>query len=305
MLADLIKLALKGMPNRSGIYLARALLITFALALRNIFSSKNVKFQANKIKSEIWDTIILWLQFQIKYIHPKDYARCPAILAVAGGYASPLDLSNVSTNTYDLENADRMASYFARGFRGYEHQDYKNWILGVTACIRKAEDLSGESILSEEMAVVEIGAGMGGILGLAKLNNATCYYSYDFREMQHIQRYIGDFMSIPHNFLRFHTVNANNKELKISVPNTKYSLFAFWSFTEVNLEERIHYFKLIKRAETTIITCNKNFEGADNFLFLEKMSQILGLRAQYVEFVEIFGTKIPKYLQAHRLYVLK
>jgi len=240
MLADLIKLALKGMPNRSGIYLARALLITFALALRNIFSSKNVKFQANKIKSEIWDTIILWLQFQIKYIHPKDYARCPAILAVAGGYASPLDLSNVSTNTYDLENADRMASYFARGFRGYEHQDYKNWILGVTACIRKAEDLSGESI-----------------------------------------------------------------ELKISVPNTKYSLFAFWSFTEVNLEERIHYFKLIKRAETTIITCNKNFEGADNFLFLEKMSQILGLRAQYVEFVEIFGTKIPKYLQAHRLYVLK
>ena len=304
MLVDWIKLVKIGMPNRSGRSLARALLITLALALRNIFSSEKRKFQENKFKSEIWNSINLWLQFQIKYIHQKDYARCPVILAVAGGYASPIDLSNVSTNTQDSKNADRIARYYVKGFRGYEHQDYKNWILKVTTFIRKAEDLCGESILSESMGVAEIGPGMGVILGIAKLNNATFYNSYDTQEMQHIQRYVNDCMRIPQTFCRFYPVNSKNNYYKVVIPNVKFSLFAFWSFTEVNIDERVHYFDLIKEAKITIITCNKNFEGTDNFLYLEKIAQILGKKVMYVEFVEIFGSKIPRHQQSHRLYVL-
>jgi hypothetical protein len=304
MFSDWIKLVKVGMPNISGRSLARFSLITLALASRSIFSTNKIQFQGTKFKSEIWNSLNLWLQFQIKYINQKDWARCPAILAVAGGYASAIDLTNVRINAQDIRNSERIAQYYAKGFRGYEHQDYKNWILRVTACIRKAEDLCGELILSESIGVAEIGPGMGAVLAIAELNNVTLYSSYDTEEMQYIQKYILKCMQIPKTFCEFYGVNSKNNYYNIATPSGEFTLFAFWSFTEVDIDERIHYFNLIKHSKTTVIACNKNFEGTDNFLYLEKIAQILSKRVRYVEFVEIFGNKIPGYQQSHRLYVL-
>jgi hypothetical protein len=304
MLNDWIKLVKVGFPNRSGKSLVRFSMITLALASRNIFCSNKVEFQVAKFKSEIWNSMNLWIQFQIKYIHQKDWARCPAILAVAGGYSSAVDLTQVRVNAQDSRNADRIAQYYVNGFRGYRNQDYKNWILKVTACVRKAEDLCGELILSESKGVVEIGPGMGAMLGIAKLNNATFFSSYDTEEMQHIQKYVLDCMQTPKTFCEFFGVNSKYSHYEIVIPSETYNLLAFWSFTEIDIDERIHYFNLIKNADTTIIACNKDFEGVDNFFYLEKLGQTLKKRVRYVEFVDLFGRKIPKYQQSHRLYVL-
>jgi hypothetical protein len=123
--------------------------------------------------------------------------------------------------------------------------------------------------------------------------------------MQTIQRYVTEALDITENRCTFFPINSEIHKNLADVPESPYTLFAFWSFTEVNISERAFYSDLLKNSEATIIACNNFFEGVNNFKYLDNLAIELGKEVRYIDFLTIFGNSIPKFQQKHRLYTFK
>ena len=227
------------------------------------------------------------------------------ILAVAGGYSEKLDLSSLTFSEFDEAIAEELARKYVFGFNGFEKQNYENWILKVLTIIRSAEKMTGVNLLNRTHSVAEIGPGMASMAGIAYAHSSPKFFSYDTVEMQTIQRYVIRCLEIPKEICTFFSINWENSPLKAEPPTSSYVLFAFWSFTEVDISERVYYHDLIKNSNVAVIACNNSFEGVDNFEYLKNLAVALQKRIQYQDFLDIFGTKIPSYQQKHRLYTLK
>jgi hypothetical protein len=257
------------------------------------------------LKSKVWSSFNKWLLFQIKFINPKDWARSPLILAVAGGYSENFNLNAINFNHFDKVISTEIAKKYSDAFRGFKEEDFRNWILKGVACVRAAEKLAGHSLINSKISVAEIGPGLFSMAGIAIKHSSPNFYSYDTFEMQTIQRYVSKSLDISEDRCTFFPINSKKEESYANLPNAPYSLFAFWSFTEVNISERDFYSDLIENSYTAVIACNEFFEGVDNFAFLENLAIELGKEIQYTDFLTIFGNSIPKYQQKHRLYTLQ
>ena len=62
------------------------------LAIMNYPHKEETKLGTSRLKSSTWRSLNKWLQFQIRFINPRDWARTPVILEVAGGYSRKNDL---------------------------------------------------------------------------------------------------------------------------------------------------------------------------------------------------------------------
>ena len=305
MLIEWIKLGKINFPNKSGKNFLRVYIKCFFLALLNFPHELKIEFLGEPLKSNVWSSFNKWLHFQIRFINPRDWARSPVILAVAGGYSESFNLNAITSSNFDKVISTEIAKKYSVAFRGFKEEDFRNWILKVLACVRAAEKLAELALINSEISVAEIGPGLCSMAGIAIKHSSPNFYSYDTLEMQIIQRYVTKSLAISENRCMFFPINVKKEKTFVNVPIKPYSLFAFWSFTEVNISERAFYSDLIKNSCAAVIACNEFFEGVNNFVFLENLAIELGKEIQYTDFLTIFGNSIPKFQQKHRLYTLK
>jgi hypothetical protein len=302
---DWAKLAKVGFPNRTRGGFLRVWVKYLILAIVNYPKKGEFGLKTSVLKSNMWNSLNMWLQFQIRFISPRDWAASPAILAVAGGYSEKNDLSGLMFSEIDKATAKKLAQKYLEGFRGFQHKDYESWILKVLALLRAAENMTEVSLVNSTNCIAEIGPGMACMAGIAQASSTPSFYSYDTLEMQIIQRYVTKFFDISETEYIYFPINSEKLTLKADLPTSHYVLFAFWSFTEVNISERAYYYALIRNSYVTIIACNNSFEGVNNFEFLENLAVKLGKEIQYTDLLTILGPAIPRYQQMHRLYTFK
>jgi hypothetical protein len=305
MFIEWVKLGKVSFPNKTGKSFFRVWAKHLLLAILNFPHNRKMEFPVLPLKSEVWNSFNKWLHFQINFIRPNDWARSPVILAVAGGYSERIKLDAITFSNFDRVTAKRIAEKYSAAFRGYKEDDFRDWILKVLACVRAAEKLTQMSLINSSIGVAEIGPGLGSMAGIAIEYSSQNFYSYDTVEMQTIQRYVFESLAISENRCTFFPINSEIDNNHVDVPDSRYVLFAFWSFTEVNLSERAFYSDLIKNSEATIIACNDFFEGVNNFEYLDNLAIELGKEVQYIDFLNLFGNSIPKFQQKHRLYTFK
>jgi hypothetical protein len=305
MIIEWIRLSKIGFPNRTGKGFLRVWGKTLLLAVLNYPRKRKIEFLTQPLKSNVWSSVNEWLQFQIRFINPKDWARSPVILAVAGGYSEKNNLDSLSFSKSHEETATELAQKYQSNFRGFRENDYKNWILKVCACLRTAEKMTGMSLINSNYSIAEIGPGMGSMAGIAMAYSSPNFYSYDTLEMQTIQRYVTMSLGISESRCTYFPINSEIVKSHADLPDRPYVLFAFWSFTEVNIFERGYYYDLIQNSVATVIACNNFFEGVNNFEFLESLAIELGKEIQSTDFLTIFGNSIPKFQKKHRLYTFK
>ena len=311
MIISWLKLGLVSFPNKTGKRFLRVWAKCLILGLYNYLSTNNrqrakeVDLRTSPLKSNVWNSFNKWLHFQIRYINQRDWARSPVVLAVAGGYSENLNLGSLTFSEFDKATAKELARKYLLGFNGFQQENYESWILKVITFIRSAEKMTGLSLLNPSNSVAEIGPGMASMAGIAHAHSSPRFISYDTVEMQTIQRYVTRCLGIPNEICNFFPINLGRVNLKADTPTSPYVLFGFWSFTEVDISERVYYHDLIKNSQVTVIACNNSFEGVNNFQYLENLAAALEKEIQYQDFLDIFGTEIPSYQQRHRLYTLK
>lgn len=310
MIISWLKLGLVSFPNKTGKSFLRVWTKCLILGL-NSYISRNNRQRAREddlitspLKSNVWNSFNRWLHFQIRYINQRDWAKSPVVLAVAGGYSENLNLNSLTFSEFDKATAKEIARKYLLGFNGFEQENYENWILKVLTYIRSAEKMTGLSLLNPRDSVAEIGPGMASMAGIAHAHSSPGFVSYDTVEMQVIQRYVTRCLGIPNEICNFFPINLERVNATTDSPSSPYVLFAFWSFTEVDISERVYYHDLIKNSHVTVIACNNSFEGVNNFQYLEDLAVVLQKEIQYLDFLDIFGTEIPSYQQRHRLYTL-
>lgn len=236
---------------------------------------KRNDFRTSPLKSNVWNSFNKWLHFQIKFINQRDWARSPVILAVAGGYSENLDLGLLPSSEFDRAIAKDLARKYVKGFNFFNHESYENWILKVLIVVRSAEKMTGLSLLNSNNSVAEIGPGMGSMVGIAHTHFSPSFISFDTFEMQIIQRYVAKCLEIPKEICIFSPINLEGATSKAEIPTAPYVLFAFWSFTEVDIAERFYYHDLIENSYATVIACNNTFEGVNNFKYLDDLAVTL------------------------------
>jgi len=292
-------------PNKTGKTFLRFWAKTYILAILDYPRKRKTEFLTQPLNSNVWSSYNKWLHFQIRFINPKDWARSPVILAVAGGYSEKNKLDSLVISESDEETAIELARKYHESFRGFQENDYKNWVRRILVCVRIAEKIIGMSLTNSDKSIAEIGPGMGSMAGIAMAYSSPNFYSYDTLEMQTIQCYVTKSLGISESRCTYFPINSKIVHSHADIPDSPYVLFAFWSFTEVNISERTYYYELIQNSSATVIACNNLFEGVNNFEFLESLAIKLGKEIQITDFLTIFGNSIPKFQQRHRLYTLK
>jgi len=275
------------------------------LALRNLPMKKRIVFPAQNVGSSMWASLNSWLQFQIRWVSANDWLRSPLMVQVAGGYSEENNLKGIVLDVSDKKCANELASKYAKSFNGYQSTNYENWLLKVIYLIRSAELIAGKKLITKELTILEIGPGVGPLIGLALQNGVQEFVSYDTVEMQFIQRYTIKSLEIDNSKVQYVAINEYRENRQFLPPKLPYVLFGFWSFSEIQKEERKDYLALIKNAAVTIIACNKNIEGLDNFNYLESLARSMNKTCKFLEFKEIFGLGLQKYQEGHRLYCLQ
>jgi hypothetical protein len=224
------------------------------------------------------------------------------------------DVTLVQTNPVSIECTSQIgiaatseiqsiAKEFSKSFRGLGCSDYFNWLCRYHLMLSSFE-YCGISPLSGGLAVAEIGPGLGPVTSLLS-KSALEIHSFDTFEMQNVAKYVESNVIQPRKKTQYHAMNLASRNWTTLPSDVNYFVIAFYSFTEVNIDERKKYFKLIENAEYSIIATNQQFEGVSNFDFIEKLARELNQKVIYLGLQDIFGSAIPNYVKNHRIYLLQ
>jgi hypothetical protein len=304
MFLSLLKLILIGYPNRSGSRLARVTSRYLILGIRNLPKVNKQVFPKLQIGSKVWKQYNKWLHFQIKYIDPRDWGNTPLIRDVTLVQTNPLlgkSLKKISMD--NVNHIKNLAANYNKVFRGFETEEFVNWLNRYFLMLNAFED-QGISPLLGDQALCEIGPGFGPVMALASRKKER-FHSFDTFEMQIIAKYACENVFRGNSNIEYHPTNLVDEGSLEFTPKEKFALIAFYSFTEINLAERVKFHALIKNCEYSIIASNEKFEGVDNFEYIEELAETIGSKSQFKSFEDIFGNSVPNYVKKHRLYLIR
>jgi hypothetical protein len=304
MILQLLKLVRLGYPNRTGFSFVKVVLIYFWLGMFNIFRTNNISIPTLEIASKVWMQYSDWLIFQILYIKKKDWARTPLIRDVTLVQTNPVSVEGTSKIGIEvIDGIQATAEEFSESFFGLDTNSYFNWLCRYHMMLSSFE-YCGVSPLHDGLAVAEIGPGLGPVTSLLS-KSAFEIHSFDTFEMQEVAKYVESNVIRPRKKIQYHAMNLASGSWARIENQVTYCVIAFYSFTEINLNERKKYFELIENSEYSIIATNKQFEGVSNFDFLENLAVDLNKKVSYVELETIFESTIPNYVKKHRIYLLQ
>jgi hypothetical protein len=167
----------------------------------------------------------------------------------------------------------------------------------------KAFEQYDVSPLEVSINIAEIGPGFGPITALLS-DIAPEIHSFDSYEMQFIAKFIEKEVIKPKIGFTYHPINLEMLQ-QHKMDNSEFALLAFYSLTEVNQNEREHYFHLLQQAKYIIVAANNNFEGINNFVYLENLALRLNKECHFIQLDYVLGCEIPSYMRTHRLYLIK
>jgi hypothetical protein len=254
--------------------------------------------------SLVWNNLNQWLRFQVNFIHEKQWARTPIVKAV----------TLVNTHTFDDQDLNKLSlatkqnieitvTRFMSSFEDLRERDLRNWLIrNYLLCDAFSEKITNP--IDDEGVLVEIGPGLGGVLAQARGSNLRKIYSLDTIEMQAIFSAIKYPVTSNSNHIINIPVNADFQFSGVNENKIK-NIVAFWSFTELKAEDRIPYLKMFTKADKILIACNQQFEGINNFEYLENLSKQLQMKVSKKALPDIFHTKLPSYQKNHRIYLLE
>lgn len=292
--------------NKTGIRFKFLQFSFLWLAIRRPTSKTypNIEF-LDTAKGAIWINFNYWLRFQLKFIHSRYWAASPLIRAVA-----LVNLDEDYKNDQFRISADkekeieRLAEKYSATFRIITLSQFRNWI---TRNYLLATAFSEFDVypLSDSECLVEIGPGLGAMISLALESNCKEVYSIDTYEMQSTFSAVVE--KFPSEFSRLKQISANDRRnvRPFHFPISNITVLAFWSFTELTEKERLDYFDLFMSAKTLIIGSNEEFEGINNYKYIEELANSLGMSLYWKGMSEIFATEIPEYQKNHRVYLLR
>jgi hypothetical protein len=281
------------------------MMIYLWLAIRYPQRNNAKRLTVSKLSgSLVRDNLNQWLRFQVNFIHEKRWAGTPIIKAVTLVNTHTFDdqdLNKLSIAT--KQNIESTVTRFMNSFEDLQEQDLRNWLIrNYLLCDAFSEKITNP--IDDEGVLVEIGPGLGGVLAQAQGLKLRKIYSLDTIEMQAI------FSAIKHPVTSNpnHIINIPvNVDLQFSgVTEDKINnIIAFWSFTELKAEDRMPYLKMFTKADRILIACNQQFEGINNFEYLENLSKQLQMKLSKKALPDIFHTKLPSYQKNHRMYLLE
>jgi len=292
--------------NKSGIRF-KFLQVNFLwLAIRRPISKTYSEFEfLHTAKGTVWINFNAWLRFQLRFIDSRYWASSPLIRAVALVNLDETFESDESRIPVEKKKAiDRLAEKYCQTFSIITHSQFRNWITRNYLLATAFSEFNVNPTLDTE-CLVEIGPGLGALISLSLESDCKEVYSIDTFEMQSTFSALVDMY--PREFSRLKKISANDSRSvrPFNVPSTEITVLAFWSFTELTEEERFDYFDLFKSAKTIIIGSNEEFEGINNYRYLEKLAKSLGMSLHWKGMSEVFATEIPGYQKNHRIYLLR
>lgn len=301
-LFSLIQITQTPFKNRSGLAKLKVIAVYAILALKSN-TYENVKIPKLSLRSEVWSNYTKYLLFQLKFIQLKYWAQTPLILAVAGSYASNYSIDPLKKASAKSSLAKNLAEKYSKTFEGYTSDEFENWLIIYKILMDNfTANKSGSKIVS---TVVEIGPGFLPFGSLILSQESVTYFSYDTFEMQLLQKRISSEILDTDLKLDFVPTNlATDGEEPLRVPENKYSLFAFWSFTEVDIRDRERFKNLFKLAEYAVVVSNPVFEGTNNFEYLQSLGRDIGKEVSSVSLEKVLGSQIPSYMKSHRIFLL-
>jgi hypothetical protein len=293
-----------GYPLATGERLWRILLHYLYLARSSFFKRKKAKTETHEVGSRSWNCFRYFLKFTTDYIPPKNWARTPLIRDVTLVHIHELP-SNVEYSDVQVEFAKEisyLAQRYSRAFAGYTEKEFQNWLTRYVVLLQTFKDQGVNPILTKS-TLLEIGSGLGAALTLCAEKPGRKVVALDLVEMKPIQMYVSkEVMRYPLQF-EFRTSHEfHNNVRTIEIP---YFVVAFWSLTEIALDERSQYESLISKAEFSLIASNEEFDSVQNFAYLDDLSRKLKKVITYKTVGEIYGSDLPNYAQKHRVYLLR
>ena len=292
--------------NKRGIRLRLLQLKFLTLSLRkpikNTFSELDL---IENSKGDVWINFNNWLRYQIKYISSEFWAQSPIIQGVAlvnldEEYERDLRLISVQRR----REIDEIAALYSQTFQLPQETEFRNWIVRNSVILNSfPEDPIKSSDASD--VLVEIGPGLGAVISLCLRSNWKKIYSLDTFEMQSIfGAVVNKYQSL---YSRYQAISVNDVRNKkpFKIEGEPLTVLAFWSFTELKLEERTQYFEVFRAAKQILIGTNENFEGVNNFEYIENMATSFGMEFTWKSMADIFETDLPKYQRQHRIYNLR
>lgn len=201
------------------------------------------------------------------------------------------------------QTIDSLSEKYARTFDVITRPQFRNWITRNFLIATAFSEFNVDPV-SDSECLIEIGPGLGAIISLALESGCEAIYSLDTFEMHYIYGAVS--REFPEKFDRVKQITVNDiRTLRpFTVPNQNSTVLAFWSFTELTESERKDYFGIFGSAKRIIIGCNKQFEGVDNFQYIENLAKTLDMDLRWKTLGEIFTTEIPSYQKSHRIYLL-
>ena len=308
MFIDLSKLLFKRFPNSSWrrhtkIFLSYAWLGILNYSDHKKANTHDVPKESNQNKSYAWKTFYVYLLFTVRHIAPRDWARTPLIRQVTLVQVAKLEpeiLKKISGSLSGMIHD--LAVNYAFAFRKIGVELFKNWLLR-NAILLTAFGRAGYDPLQARCSIAEIGPGFGAVTTLAATSRSRLIYSYDTNEMQAIAKEVEKEVLKGTSKIMYRPTNNLNQQESLSIPDEEYSWVAFWSFTEIPLDDRKDFLALFENANYSLIATNNFFEGVNNFEYVEKLAEEIGAKLEYLELKSIFGSNLPTYMQSHRLYL--
>jgi hypothetical protein len=296
-------LVLTPFQNRTGKTKAKLLLDYAFLAIKSN-SYAAIKLPELTLRSDVWRNYNKFLLFQLKYIKIKYWAKTPLMLQVTGSYASKHITVSRDQKFVVSEELQKVSEKYSKTFSGFGQKDFEAWLNSYSALMNFFEENTPEG-LPLVSNISEIGPGFFPIGSLVLSQTNLQYTSYDTFEMQLLQSRIANEILGKTSKLSFVPTNLANRNPYLSTPSGDYCVYAFWSFTEVEIEEREQFRNLFRFAKYSIIISNSIFEGTDNFKYLKSFGEEMNKTVVSVALNNVLGDEIPKYLRSHKIFLLK
>jgi len=264
---------------------------------------ENMELPKLSLRSEVWSNYSKYLLFQLKFIKLKYWAQTPLILAVAGSYAFNYSIDPLKKLNAKSTLTKNLAKKYGKTFQGYTINEFENWLIIYKILMDTfTATKNGFKIVR---TVVEIGPGFLPFGSLILSQESVTYFSYDTFEMQLLQKRISSQILGTDLKLDFVPTNlAMDGEEPLRVPENKYSLFAFWSFTEVDIRDRERFKNLFMFAEYAIVVSNPMFEGTNNFEYLQNLGRDIGKEVSSLSLGGVLGSQIPTYMKSHKIFLI-
>ncbi len=252
---------------------------------------------------EVWGVYQLWLDFAYQYVSVRDFTACPAIDSVSGPA-----ISNDAVRAYSLNKINNYwVELVAKGMsKTFKKPNCLAWQKHISAHAGLWEVLSNNFDTKELHTIIEIGGGAtaSNLTYLSAIMPNTEFINFDLPAMLRVQNIC----------TQSYKLNSYEKDSKLNIiqysditkltencEGKNYCIISYWAFTEMPIEIRKSFLKLLSRAHFIGLAANSTFEGVDNSQYIESLAEEINFAH---EVLPLPLDNLMNFQKKHRFHIL-